>query len=60
MIVEVHLIDFDGDLYDVDIDLEFRHRIRSERKFDGVEQLVAQIQSDIAEGAALLGVERAG
>ena len=44
--IECHLIDFDGDLYGADLRVEFAERLRGERKFDGVDQLVAQIGRD--------------
>jgi riboflavin kinase/FMN adenylyltransferase len=46
--LEVHLIDFDGDLYDTDMRLGFLARIRGEQKFGGIEELVAQIGKDVA------------
>jgi riboflavin kinase/FMN adenylyltransferase len=45
--VEVHLIDFDGDLYGREISVHFRDRIRDERKFKSVEELVRQIEKDV-------------
>ncbi len=45
--VEAHLIDWDGDLYGRVLEVRVSDRLRSERKFDGVEDLVAQIQADI-------------
>jgi len=45
--VEVHLLDWSGDLYDRVIEVAFLARIRAERKFPGVEALVAQIRDDI-------------
>jgi riboflavin kinase/FMN adenylyltransferase len=45
--VEAHLIDFEGDLYDRSIELEFLHRIRPTRQFSGLEDLLAQIRLDV-------------
>jgi len=45
--VEVHLLDFEGDLYGKDMTVRFRDRIRDERKFKSVEELVRQIEKDV-------------
>jgi riboflavin kinase/FMN adenylyltransferase len=45
--VETHLLNFDGDLYGKQLSVEFRDRIRDEMRFEGVGQLVQQIQADI-------------
>jgi riboflavin kinase/FMN adenylyltransferase len=45
--LEVHLLDFSGDLYDREITLEMVHRIRGEQKFEGPDALVSQIRADI-------------
>ena len=37
-ILEVHLLDFKGDLYGQRIAVEFVHKIRDEQKFTGIEQ----------------------
>lgn len=47
--LEVHIFDFKGDLYNHEIDVEFIKFIRSERKFNSVEELHDQIQKDIHE-----------
>ncbi len=47
-IIETHVLDFDRDLYGKEVRLEFLVRLREERKFSGVEPLVAQIRTDIA------------
>lgn len=54
--VEAHLLDFDGDLYGVEAQVDFRHRLRDEEKFESVEALVAQIDRDAAEARRLLGL----
>lgn len=44
--VEVHLLSFQDDIYDEKVEIEWRFRIRAEKKFNGVEELVAQIAKD--------------
>ncbi|NJN43515.1 MAG: bifunctional riboflavin kinase/FAD synthetase [Anaerolineae bacterium] len=51
--VEAHLLDFSGDLYGQVIELAFLARLREERKFSGVDALVAQIQTDITQAREL-------
>lgn len=55
-LLEVHLFDFAGDLYGRRLEVEFRHRLRDERKFGSCEELQAQIGRDSATARALLGV----
>ena len=50
--------DFDEDIYGERLEVEFRHRIRDERAFDGIDELVQQIRDDIEEAARLLRSER--
>ena len=47
--VEPWILDFDGDLYDREITLEFHRFLRPETKFDGLTALQTQIRSDAAE-----------
>jgi riboflavin kinase/FMN adenylyltransferase len=44
--LEVHLFDFDSDIYGVDIDVSFHCKLRSEQKFDSLDALTGQIQLD--------------
>ncbi len=53
--VEVHVLDFEGDLYGQRIELEFVARLRGEKRFGGVEELAAQIARDVAEARERLG-----
>lgn len=46
--VEAHLLDFRGDLYDRWIELDFLARLRGVVRFDSVEQLLAEMQRDVA------------
>jgi riboflavin kinase/FMN adenylyltransferase len=47
--VEAYLLDFDGDLYGRVIDVSFVRRIRGEKRFSGVKELVEQIARDVEE-----------
>ncbi len=53
--VEAHLIGHQGDCYDADLGLEFIGRLRDERRFAGLDDLVAQIRNDLAEAERVLG-----
>ena len=53
-LLEAHLLDFDGDLYGEHVKVRFAHFLRSERKFDGIEAIVAQLKLDVAHARALL------
>ena len=46
--LEVHLLDFSGDLYGENLEVEFVARLREERRFPSFEALAAQIHADIA------------
>jgi riboflavin kinase/FMN adenylyltransferase len=46
-LLEVHIFDFDQDIYGTLLTVEFRHKIREERTFDGLDALKAQIHRDI-------------
>jgi riboflavin kinase/FMN adenylyltransferase len=46
--VETFVLDFDEQVYGEVVRIEFLERLREDRKFDGVEPLVAQIEQDVA------------
>jgi riboflavin kinase/FMN adenylyltransferase len=46
-ILEVHILDFDKDIYGERIEVEFKHKIRDEKKFTSLDNLVENIQNDI-------------
>lgn len=52
--VEVHLLDFDADLYDQNLEMVFLGRLRDERRFAGLDELRRQIESDVREARARL------
>lgn len=53
-VLETFLLDFDGNLYGKTIELEFIGFIRGDRKFDGTEALVAQMDKDVARAREIL------
>ena len=55
-LLEVHLFDFDGDLYGQHLDVDFVARLRDEQKFESLDALVAQMNRDAAAARALLGI----
>ena len=52
--VEVHLLDFDREIYGQDVRLEFVARLRDELRFDSVDMLVEQIWKDVDETRRIL------
>ena len=53
-LLEVFLLDFDGDLYGREIEVEFIAFLRGDRRFDDIEALKAQIARDCDEARAVL------
>lgn len=53
-LLEVHLFDFEGDLYGQDVEVAFHTYLRPELKFDGVAALIAQMHEDSAQARAAL------
>jgi riboflavin kinase/FMN adenylyltransferase len=53
-LLEAHLIDADVDLYGEIAEVRFTHFLRSERKFDGVDALIAQLTHDVDHVRQLL------
>ncbi len=60
LLLEVHLFDFDGDLYDQTLRVALIEYLRPERKFDGLDALKAQIAEDGAAARRVLTVRAAG
>lgn len=53
-LLEVHLLDFEGDLYGREMEVEFVERIRDERKFASLPALVEEMRRDIDRARAVL------
>ena len=56
-LLEVHLLDFSGDLYGRAMEVEFIERIREERKFDSLAALAAEMERDKDRARAILAVK---
>nr|WP_320060008.1 bifunctional riboflavin kinase/FAD synthetase [uncultured Bacteroides sp.] len=53
--IEVHILHFNSDIYDRTIRLSFVQRVRSEMRFSGLDELVAQLRKDAITVEAILG-----
>jgi len=54
-LVEAHILDFEGHLYGEELRLEFIERLRPERRFASVEELVSQMHLDVSRARKILG-----
>lgn len=50
---EMYILDFDRDLYDELVDVEFLRRLRAVERYDSVDDLRAQMRSDVANAACI-------
>jgi riboflavin kinase / FMN adenylyltransferase len=58
LLVEAHLIGFDGDLYGRNLRIAFIERMRGEKRFESVDALVEQMHRDIAEAREICETTR--
>ena len=54
VLLEVHLMDWSGDLYDQSLRVAFVDYIRPEMKFAGIEELTEQIAEDVKKARKIL------
>jgi riboflavin kinase/FMN adenylyltransferase len=54
LLVEAYLLDFDGDLYGETLRIAFVERLRGEKRFESVDELVAQMKQDVLDTRATL------
>ncbi len=52
--IEVHILDFEDDIYSQDIRVNFIQRLRAEQKFSNIEELSEQINKDILKAREIL------
>ena len=60
LLIESHFFDFDSNIYDYEVRLEFVQRVRDERKFDSVDSLVSQIRKDVKVVESILSDNEKG
>jgi len=53
--VETYILDFDQDIYGCDLVVEFVTRLRNERRFERIDDLIAQIERDSEAARPILG-----
>lgn len=52
--IEVHLLDYNADLYGANIHVQLSYRLRDEQKFSSVDKLIAQIKQDEKKARELI------
>jgi riboflavin kinase/FMN adenylyltransferase len=52
--IEIHILNFNRDIYGENLQVEFVQRLRDEVTFRGAEELIAQIKKDIAQAEKIL------
>jgi riboflavin kinase/FMN adenylyltransferase len=52
-VLEIHLLDFERDIYGENLEIRFVKYLRPERRFENVEALVEQIKADVRQARAL-------
>lgn len=52
--IEAHLIGFQGNIYGSELELLFIHHLRDEKRFTGIDELLAQIRQDINRAQTML------
>ena len=52
-VLEIHLFDFDHEIYGNDLEVRFRRYLRPEKKFESVEALAWQIEADVKQAREL-------
>jgi riboflavin kinase/FMN adenylyltransferase len=52
-VLEIHMLDFDRDIYGEDVEVRFMRHLRPERKFESLESLAQQIELDVRRAREL-------
>lgn len=58
-LLEVHILDFEGDIYGKYVQVAFLHKLRAEKRFDSLEALVHQITADCEQARAYFAASEA-
>ena len=60
LLVEAHLIGFEGDIYGETLRIAFLERLRGEKRFDSVDELVAQMNRDVEDARRIADRAKTG
>ena len=58
LLIEAYLLDFDGDLYGQTLRIAFLERLRGEKRFESVDELVEQMRRDVDQARAICATPR--
>ena len=56
--VETYILDFEADIYGCDLVVEFVQRLRPEKRFTDIKELIAKIERDVVEARRILAAEK--
>ena len=57
-VTEVHLIDFDQEIYGTQVCVEFVSKLRDQEKFSGLDELIGKINQDVANSRTILDQDK--
>lgn len=58
--VETYVLDFDEDLYGLDVAVDLRHRLRGQQRFANVDELISAMDDDVVDARRMLAAPPAG
>ena len=58
LLIEAYLIDFEGDLYGETLRIAFVERMRGEKRFESVDELVEQMWADVRQAEQICAATR--
>ena len=53
-LIETYIMNYQGDLYDSNLEIHFLDKIRPQVQFDSIEELISQIESDVEESKRII------
>jgi len=56
LVIETHLLNFDRDIYGKRMNIQFLNRLRDEKKFGSMDELIHQIEDDKKRAIELINI----
>ncbi len=56
MVIETHILDFDEEIYGLEIAVDYCGKLRSEQKFASIEELRSQLEADVLRTRKIFGI----